>query len=118
MNTLTDEQRDRIVRLLREGKSLRQIERQTGHRRETIAYYGRQAGLAGGEPIPLRARPAQPSFWMRLDAEIGERMRAGDSLRKIHRDLLERYDTSQSYESLKKYVRARRSVPHAQAIAA
>ena len=118
MNTLTAEQRDRILRLLREGKTLRQIERETGHRRETIAYYGKQAGLVGGDPIPLRPRTAQPSFWTRVDAEIGERMRAGDSLRKIHRDLLERYDAAQSYESLKKYVRNRRPSNGVQATAA
>lgn len=45
MNTLTDAQRERILALLREGKSLRRIERETGHRRETIAAYGRRAGL-------------------------------------------------------------------------
>lgn len=50
MNTLTDEQRERVLELLREGKSLRAIERETGHRRETIAAYGRRAGLLG-EPV-------------------------------------------------------------------
>jgi len=45
MNTLTDAQRERVLSLLREGKSLRSIERETGHRRETIAAYGRREGL-------------------------------------------------------------------------
>jgi hypothetical protein len=45
MNTLTDAQRERVLALLREGKSLRRIEHETGHRRETIAAYGRRAGL-------------------------------------------------------------------------
>jgi hypothetical protein len=45
MNTLTDAQRERVLSLLREGKTLRGIERETGHRRETIAAYGRRAGL-------------------------------------------------------------------------
>ncbi len=45
MNTLTEAQRERVLGMLREGKSLRRIEHETGHRRETIAAYGRQAGL-------------------------------------------------------------------------
>src|ERR1700685_1119511 len=48
MNTLTDAQRDRVLALLREGKSLRRIQDETGHRRETIAAYGRRAGLLDG----------------------------------------------------------------------
>jgi IS30 family transposase len=48
MNTLTDAQRERVLALLREGKSLRSIERETGHRRETIAAYGRREGLIDG----------------------------------------------------------------------
>ena len=54
MNTLTDAQRDRILALLREGKTLRRIEHETGHRRETIALYGRRAGLIGEAAVPLR----------------------------------------------------------------
>ena len=45
MNTLTVEQQQRIVSLLEEGKSLREIERETGHRRETVSLYGRLAGI-------------------------------------------------------------------------
>ena len=45
MNTLTVEQQRRILSLLEEGRSLREIERITGHRRETISLYGRLAGL-------------------------------------------------------------------------
>ena len=56
MNTLTDQQRERILGLLREGKSLRRIESETGHRRETIAAYGRRAGLISDEPADLCAR--------------------------------------------------------------
>jgi hypothetical protein len=36
MNTLTVEQQQRIVELLREGHSAREVERITGHRRETV----------------------------------------------------------------------------------
>jgi uncharacterized protein YerC len=45
MNTLTVEQQERILALLEEGRSLREIERVTGHRRETISLYGRLAGI-------------------------------------------------------------------------
>jgi uncharacterized protein YerC len=50
MNTLTVEQQLRIVELLREGHSEREVERITGHRRETIIPYGRLAGV-----LPTRA---------------------------------------------------------------
>ena len=46
MNTLTVEQQERIVELLREGKSAREVERITGHSRETVLLYGRLAGIA------------------------------------------------------------------------
>ena len=45
MNTLTVEQQHRLLKLLEEGHSLREIERITGHRRETVSLYGRLAGL-------------------------------------------------------------------------
>jgi hypothetical protein len=51
MNTLTVEQQQRIVELLREGHSAREVERITGHRRETVVLYGRLAGV-------LRERPS------------------------------------------------------------
>lgn len=49
MNTITVEQQRRILSLLEEGRSLREIERITGHRRETISLYGRLAGLHPGK---------------------------------------------------------------------
>ncbi|GAC1420551.1 MAG: hypothetical protein NVSMB5_13050 [Candidatus Velthaea sp.] len=52
MNTLTTEQRERILALIRAGKTLRRIEYETGHRRETIAAYGRRAGLLDGGTRP------------------------------------------------------------------
>ncbi len=44
-NVLSPAQRERILERLREGRSLRAIEAETGHRRETIGRYGREAGL-------------------------------------------------------------------------
>jgi uncharacterized protein YerC len=58
MNTLTDAQRDRVLALLREGKTLRRIEHETGHRRETIAAYGRRAGLLDEKVARIAPRPA------------------------------------------------------------
>ena len=60
MNTLTDAQRDRVLALLREGKTLRRIEHETGHRRETIAAYGRRAGLLDGKVTRIDAVPGTP----------------------------------------------------------
>ncbi len=71
MNTLTDAQRERVLALLREGKSLRRIQDETGHRRETIAAYGRRAGLLDGgvtslpaaaPTIAIRERGAEPTM--------------------------------------------------------
>ena len=45
MNTLTVEQQQRILSLLEEGRTIREVERVTGHRRETISLYGRLAGI-------------------------------------------------------------------------
>src|ERR1700722_5090104 len=45
MNELTPAQRERILERLREGRSLRAIEAETGNRRETVGRYGRKGGL-------------------------------------------------------------------------
>jgi hypothetical protein len=45
MNTITVDQQQRILDLLREGRSAREVERITGHRRETVILYGRLAGI-------------------------------------------------------------------------
>lgn len=56
MNTLTVEQQRRILTLLEQGNSLREIERITGHRRETISLYGRLAGV-----LPTKKTESTPS---------------------------------------------------------
>ena len=50
--------------MLREGKSLRRIEYETGHRRETIAAYGRRAGLLRERVSKLNA-PATSKAMLR-----------------------------------------------------
>lgn len=51
-------ERETILGLLRLGWSARRIERETGHRRETVARYGREAGLL---LPPSRAEPPAPA---------------------------------------------------------
>ena len=50
MNELSVTERETVVGLLRVGWSARRIERETGHRRETIARYGREAGVLPSKP--------------------------------------------------------------------
>lgn len=101
MNTLTDAQRDRVLALLRQGKTLRQIERETGHRRETIAAYARRARsgevLAFREPLSL----CEPHH----DDIVGA-LEDGRSLRSLHAELVER-GFGGSYSTLKRYARTR-----------
>jgi hypothetical protein len=50
MNELSMTDQETILGLLRLGWSARRVERQTGHRRETIARYGMAAGLIRPKP--------------------------------------------------------------------
>ena len=50
MNELGVTERETIIGLPRLGWSTRRIERETGHRRETIARYGREAGVLTSKP--------------------------------------------------------------------
>lgn len=79
MNEISPAQRERILELLRAGRSLRAIEAETGHRRETIGRYGREAGLLA----PLRRRAVSerstPSSRLRV------RPRARGSYESAHR---------------------------------
>ncbi len=54
-NSLTEAQRNRILERVREGRSLRAIEAETGHRRETISRYAREAGLRRARETSSRA---------------------------------------------------------------
>ena len=55
MNTLTVEQQERILSLLEDGRSIREVERITGHRRETISLYGKLAGVIPRETQSTQA---------------------------------------------------------------
>ncbi len=54
LNELTPLQRERVLQCVREGMSLREVERVTGHRRETVSRYARTAGL---ETKTKRSKP-------------------------------------------------------------
>jgi hypothetical protein len=106
MNTLTEAQRERVLALLREGKTLRRIEHETGHRRETIAAYGRRAGLLGGDVADLDAARVPASICEPHHARIAAALEEGVSLRAVHAELVQRYQFAGSYSTLKRYVRA------------
>jgi hypothetical protein len=105
MNTLTDAQRDRVLALLRQGKTLRRIEHETGHRRETIAAYGRRAGLLDGEVAQLDRAREPASVCDPHRERIAAALAAGASLRAVHADLIACAGFAGSYSTLKRYVR-------------
>lgn len=110
MNTLTEAQRERVLALLREGKTLRRIEYETGHRRETIAAYGRRAGVLDGRVVALddAREPAvgEPRSICEPHRElIAERLADGVSLRAVHEELVRRFAFGGSYGAVKRYVR-------------
>ncbi len=105
MNTLTETQRERVLALLREGKTLRRIEQETGHRRETIAAYGRRAGVLGGEAAVLAELREPQSMCEPHHALIVERLAEGTSLRAVHDELVRRFAFPGSYGAVKRYVR-------------
>ena len=109
MNVLTARQRERILERLRRGDSLRKIQAETGHRRETIARLGRRAGIIG-EPapfivseLPLQLLP--PSRCEPFRDYIEERVRQCASARTIHRELVAAYGFNGAYNSVKRFVR-------------
>jgi hypothetical protein len=107
MNTLTEAQRERVLALLREGKTLRRIEHETGHRRETIAAYGRRAGLLGGEVVDLDTAREPSSICEPYRETIAAGLEDGASLRAVYDDLVLRFAFAGSYSTLKRYVRTR-----------
>ena len=105
MNTLTEAQRERVLALLRDGKTLRRIESETGHRRETIAAYGRRAGLIAGGTADLDAARDPVTLCEPYRDAIAAALDGGASLRAVHDDLVLRHRFAGSYSTLKRYVR-------------
>jgi transposase len=134
-NVLSQEKQKQVVALGQLGWSARRIEQETGVRRETVARYLREAGVAMREP--RRRRLPEP----RLEGQREERAKAdsgvttdsqsvpdpkqtpSQSLSAVHRetieealgrgrnakgiwqDLVDRHGFAGSYESVKRYVR-------------
>jgi hypothetical protein len=118
MNTLTEAQRERVLALLREGKTLRRIEHETGHRRETVAAYGRRAGLIDGEVTSLDDAREPASICEPHRALIASALEDGTSLRAVHAELVERFAFPGSYSTLKRYVRTQLAPSRAMMLAA
>ena len=108
MNTLTAAQRERVLALLREGKTLRRIERETGHRRETIAAYARRAGLIGTGLARLDDVREQASMCEPHRERIVRALEDGLTLRAVYDELVARFAFPGSYSALKRYVRTQR----------
>ncbi|MEO7040192.1 MAG: hypothetical protein ABI186_09210 [Candidatus Elarobacter sp.] len=105
MNTLTEAQRERVLAMLRDGKTLRRIEHETGHRRETIAAYGRRAGLIAGGAVELDAARDPATLCDPHRETIAAELADGASLRTVHERLVARERFAGSYSTLKRYVR-------------
>lgn len=103
VNTLTDQQRERVLGLLRQGKTLRSIERETGHRRETIAAYGRRAGLLDSAVKELAGARESISICEPHRELVLAAILRGASLRALHAHLVRMYGFSGSYSVLKRY---------------
>lgn len=110
MNLLTARQRERILERLRRGDSLRKIESETGHRRETVARVGRLAGLIPCEHPPLdpAERRMATSRCEPFRAFIENAVQHGVSARTIHRRLVESYGYDGAYNSVKRFIRTLR----------
>lgn len=126
MNELSVSEKDTILGLLRLGWSQRRIQRETGHRRETIARYGIAAGLLAPKPAkvatdsaapiaapePAAMAPESPSAIERsrsncevhrpfIEAEVAK----GRNAVAIFQDLVERHGYVGGYNAVKRFVR-------------
>ncbi len=104
--------------LLRLGWSVRRISRETGHRRETIARYGRLAGLLAAKPstpakVPTDLEPAAAVRNSRSTVRehgtfIEVELEKGRNAVAIYQDLVEHYGYEGSYDAVKRYARRMR----------
>lgn len=125
MNELSVTERETIVGLLRVGWSARRIERETGHRRETIARYGREAGALPSKPArstkvatdskpasegdagtdPVSTRSACEAHRPFIEAEFAK----GRNAVAIYQDLVEHHGYEGAYNAVKRFVRKLRA---------
>src|ERR1700738_204479 len=117
MNELRMAERETILGLLRLGWSARRIERETGHRRETVARYGREAGLlsppnpeSDGEGPTDPPAVADASIATRSACEpyrdfIEAAVAAGRNAVAVYQDLVEHHGYDGAYNAVKRFVR-------------
>jgi transposase len=131
MNELSVTEQERVLGLLRLGWSARRIERETGHRRETIARYGAAAGLVPPKParsakvatdsaveidpvVPVDSMPAddasEPAQRSRSNCEahrpfIEAEANKGRNAVAIYQDLVEHHGYVGAYNAVKRFVR-------------
>jgi transposase len=126
MNELSVTEQDTILGLLRLGWSLRRIQRETGHRRETIARYRAAAGFlpakaakvatdppAAVDPeVPTDAPSAEgmPAQQSRSNCEphrpfIAAEAAKGRNAVAIYQDLVEHHGYTGAYNAVKRFVR-------------
>ena len=117
MNELSMTERETIIGLLRLGWSHRKVERETGHRRETIARCGREAGLLPAKPatasqVPTdlggavaeakaRSRSVCEPYRAFIEAEAAK----GCNAKVIYQGLVEHHGYEDAYDAVKRFVR-------------
>jgi transposase len=122
MNELSVTAKETILGLLRLGWTQRRIERETGHRRETIARCGREAGVLPAkaattpevptdseQPAPnvdaSEAKAASRSVCEPYRAFIEAEAAKGCNAKVIYQGLVEHHGFEDSYDSVKRFVR-------------
>ena len=117
MNTLSVTEKETILGLLRLGWSIRHVSRETGRRHETIARYGREAGLLPAKPhtadkVPtdLSGAIAQAKARSRSVCEphrgfIEAEAAKGCNAKVIYQGLVEHHGYEDAYDAVKRFVR-------------
>ena len=114
MNELSMTERETIIGLLRLRWTQRKIERETGHRRETIARIGREVGLMPPKPAKVptdlgavvdgqasQSRSGCEPYRDVIAAEVAK----GCNSTVIYQDLVEHHGYEGAYDSVKRFVR-------------
>jgi transposase len=113
MNELSVTERETIIGLLRLRWTQRRIERETGHRRETIARIGREAGLLVAKPakvptdLDANSAPATVSrsrcepYREIIEADLVK----GCNGKVIYQGLVEHHGYEGGYDAVKRFIR-------------
>lgn len=120
MYELRVSERETVIGLLRMGWSTRRIERETGHRRETIARYGREAGILPPKAAKVATDP-RPASGPEVASDLGRSRSACEGHRAfiesaiaaagrnavaIYQDLVEHHGYDGAYNAVKRFVRS------------